>query len=124
MISYGHGTFILFGDSGTILTSPDGKTWTSQNLGTNNNISAINYANGIFVAVGNDYKTNAIILTSADALTVEFSTYNGMATFVYSINTVEGKNNFYVISGWTIRDMEEQNQPILEKIINSFQATN
>ncbi|GIT70606.1 MAG: hypothetical protein Ct9H300mP28_04200 [Pseudomonadota bacterium] len=49
--------FKAVGYSGTILSSPDGFTWTSstwdsQNYGTSKNLSGINLGNSTFVAVG------------------------------------------------------------------------
>ncbi len=35
-ISYGNNTFVAVGDVGTVLTSPDGATWTIRNSGTTN----------------------------------------------------------------------------------------
>jgi photosystem II stability/assembly factor-like uncharacterized protein len=55
-ISYGNGSFVAVGASGTILTSPDGTTWTSRSSGTLNELRGICYGNGAFVAVG-DYGT-------------------------------------------------------------------
>ena len=38
---------------GKILTSPDGKTWSSETSGTNSPLNAVCYNNNILVAVGN-----------------------------------------------------------------------
>ena len=35
--------FVAVGDSGTILTSSDGTSWTSRTSGTSNHISGVNY---------------------------------------------------------------------------------
>jgi photosystem II stability/assembly factor-like uncharacterized protein len=64
-ITYGNSTFVAVGESGTILTSPDGVTWTSRNSGTTNSLWGITYANNKFVAVGEA----GAILTSPDGLT-------------------------------------------------------
>jgi len=48
------------GEDGTILTSPDGVTWTPRTSGTSNDLNGVAYGNGTFVAVGED----GIILTS------------------------------------------------------------
>jgi photosystem II stability/assembly factor-like uncharacterized protein len=42
------------GSEGTILTSPDGKTWTRQDSGIRNDLLGITYGNGLFVAVGSE----------------------------------------------------------------------
>jgi len=57
-------TFVAVGDSGTILTSPDGVTWTTRTSGTTYYLTAVTYGNGTFVAVGE----NGTILQS-DPLT-------------------------------------------------------
>jgi len=64
-ITYGSNTFVAVGYGGTILTSPDGITWTSQTSGTTNNLLGIAYGNNTFVAVGN----SGTILTSPDGTT-------------------------------------------------------
>jgi hypothetical protein len=39
-VTYGNGLFVAVGDGGTILTSPDGVTWTAQTSGTSNSSAA------------------------------------------------------------------------------------
>ncbi len=56
------GLFVSVGVSGTILTSPDGTTWTKRTSGTSNQLLGVTYVNGLFVTVG-DYGT---ILTSSE----------------------------------------------------------
>ena len=50
------------GESGTILTSSDGVTWTSRTSGTSDKIREVTYGNSTFVTVGD----NGTILTSTD----------------------------------------------------------
>ena len=61
------GLFVAVGDSGTILTSSDGTTWTSRTSGTTTNLRGITYSKslGLFVAVGD----NGVILTSSNGTT-------------------------------------------------------
>ena len=47
------GGFVAVGSAGTIMTSPDGVLWTTQQSGTANWLFGIGYGNGRFVAVGN-----------------------------------------------------------------------
>ena len=58
--------YVAVGDngtgSGTILTSPDGTTWTERTYGTFENLHGVTYGNGLFVTVGN----LGIIYTSSD----------------------------------------------------------
>jgi len=46
------GLFVAVGDSGTIATSPDGRTWTLRNSGVSNKLHCVCYGNGAFVAGG------------------------------------------------------------------------
>ena len=54
--------FVAVGNSGTILTSSDGTSWTSPTSGTSNDLKGVTYANSTFVAVGK----SGTILTSTD----------------------------------------------------------
>src|SRR5690606_22607262 len=53
------------GDNGTILTSPDGVTWTSRSSGTMQHLRGITHGGGLWVAVG----FSGTILTSSDGTT-------------------------------------------------------
>jgi len=60
-VVHGRNTFVAVGRWGTILTSPDGASWTPRTtLGMDGSLFAVTYGNGTFVAVG-EYGT---ILTS------------------------------------------------------------
>ena len=65
-IVYGNHTFVTVGDAGTILTSPDGVTWTSRSSGTTYNLYGIVYSSDTFFAVGYN---GSIIITSPDGIT-------------------------------------------------------
>ena len=56
--------FVTVGDSGTILTSPDGTSWTKRTSGTSEFLSGVTYGNGLFVTVGNE----GTIFTSPDGI--------------------------------------------------------
>jgi hypothetical protein len=64
-ISGGASRFVAVGSQGTIVASPDGKTWTVKNSGTTYDLNAVTYAKKLFVAVG----AHGAILTSPDAET-------------------------------------------------------
>jgi hypothetical protein len=51
-VTYGKGTFVAVGDTGTILTSPDGVRWEAKTSGTSDLLAGITYGKGTFVAVG------------------------------------------------------------------------
>ena len=55
--------FVAVGFQGTILTSPDGKTWSAANSGVDVSLFGVAYGEGRFVAVGN----SGVILASSDA---------------------------------------------------------
>jgi photosystem II stability/assembly factor-like uncharacterized protein len=77
-VTYGNGLFVAVGvavrsssswlsgwlPGPTMLTSPDGVTWTEQTSPTNNELKDVTYGNGLFVAVGED----GTILTSRDGV--------------------------------------------------------
>lgn len=73
-ITFGNGLFVAVGNlnessgmiKGSIVTSPDGLTWTRRSIGTiSSNLEAITYANNTFVVVGR----NGVVLTSPDGIT-------------------------------------------------------
>src|SRR6266511_839974 len=72
-VAYGNGMFVAVGDAGTVVTSPDGVTWTPQNSVSNAWLLGIDvsYGNGTFVAVGNSCSTedpvcDGVIVMSID----------------------------------------------------------
>ncbi len=60
--SLGNGRLVAVGDSGTILTSPNGINWSTENSGTNSRLNSVIWTGNQFVAVGD----TGIILTSTD----------------------------------------------------------
>jgi len=81
-VTYGNGTFVAVGSVwsendgqyfASILTSPDGTTWTEQHrVASNAYLRCVAYGNGLFVAGGAEYVApdrHAIILTSPDGST-------------------------------------------------------
>jgi hypothetical protein len=62
-VTYANNLFVAVGYAGTILTSPDGTTWTISNSGTAKVLCSVIYVKNQFVAVGDT------ILTSPDGLT-------------------------------------------------------
>ena len=59
------GLFVAVGNSGTLLTSSDGTSWTSRTSGSSENLWNSYYGNSTFVTVGN----KGTILTSSDGIT-------------------------------------------------------
>ena len=61
-VGYRTGVAVAVGDSGRILTSPDGTTWTSRTSGTAEHLVDVVWGNGVWLAVGENgaitYSTN------------------------------------------------------------------
>jgi len=55
-------SFVSVGNSGTILTSSDGISWTKRTSGKGEYLKGVTYGNGLFVTDGN----SGTILTSPD----------------------------------------------------------
>ena len=51
-VTYGAGVFVAVGEQGTIVSSPDGVTWTKETNPAALTLEDILHANGVFVAVG------------------------------------------------------------------------
>lgn len=79
-VTFGNGTFVVVGSTGTILTSQNGTVWTSRYSGISSALSGVAYGNGTFVAVGS---TPARILTSSDGV-------SWMARFPATSNSLYG----------------------------------
>ena len=90
-VAYGNGVYVIAGASGTVLTSTDTITWTSQTSGTTKSLYGVTYGNGVYVTVGG----NGNILTSADAITWTPQT---SGTF-FALYGVTYGNGVYVIAG-------------------------
>ena len=64
-ITYGNGMFVAVGASGSIVTSPDGITWTSQRSPISAMLWLVTYGNSMFVA----FSDSGSIITSPDGIT-------------------------------------------------------
>ena len=87
-------SYVAVGNSGTILTSSDGTTWTSVNRitntldnGTTDNISSngVTYGNGTFVVVS----PNGLILTSTDVTSSWTKRTSGTINDLYGVTYKE-----------------------------------
>jgi hypothetical protein len=94
-VTYGNGRFVAVGHYETILTSPDGVTWTGTGAQTSRAIAwlqGVTYGDGLFVVVG-DFGT---ILTSPDGVTwTERSSETG-----HRLRGVTYGNGLFVAVGW------------------------
>jgi hypothetical protein len=85
-VSYVNGLFVAVGAAGTLLTSPDGLTWTAQTSNTNNALRHVSYGVtsagvGTYVAVGDA----GTIVSSTDATT-------------WTAQTIPTTQSFYSVS--------------------------
>ncbi len=64
-VDLGAGLWVAVGTNGTILSSSDNKTWTSQESGTTLTLNDVKFANDTYIAVGE----NGVIVTSPDGAT-------------------------------------------------------
>jgi photosystem II stability/assembly factor-like uncharacterized protein len=73
-VTFGAGVFVAVGEDGTIISSPDGVTWTPEvnPSGSTSTLEDVLYANGIFVAVGRGSQ----LVTSPDGHTWTKQTYD------------------------------------------------
>jgi hypothetical protein len=74
-VTYGDSLFVAVGYNGTILTSPDGTTWTLTHTDSSTWLESVTYGNEQFVAVG----YNGEILTSPDGTTWTLNISNKQA---------------------------------------------
>jgi photosystem II stability/assembly factor-like uncharacterized protein len=86
----GNNMFVTVGDSGTLLTSPDGVAWTLGSSGDTHHLFGVGYGNGTFVAVG----TVGTILTSTDGATWT-PRVSGTADYLYG--AAYGNSRFVVV---------------------------
>jgi hypothetical protein len=92
-ITYAQGQFVAVGQTNTsklatTLTSPDGLTWTARTSAATNNLRAITFGNGVYVAVGD----HGALVTSADAVTWTNQAFNPLISW----RAVAYGNGWYV----------------------------
>jgi len=85
-------SFVAVGNSGTLLTSSDGITWTSRTSGTTKSLNGITYANNTFITVGG----SGTIMTSSDGTSWTPKT-SGTTKSLNGITYANSK--FIVVSG-------------------------
>lgn len=113
-VAYGNGIFVAVGRSSynaavnpngkaTILTSPDGNSWTIRSSGSFLGLNGIVFANGKFTAVG-DYNQSgdslpegAAILSSTDGITWSF--VQKITETGWPLTSIAFGNNRYVAAG-------------------------
>jgi hypothetical protein len=91
---------VAVGEVGTVLTSPDGVTWTARNSGIGTALEGVVWAGDRLVAVGGDaagsgHGTLDVILTSPDGI----SWTNQHSASVKPLHSVAWNGNQYVAGG-------------------------
>jgi hypothetical protein len=105
-ITFGNGLFVAVGTGGTILTSTNGESWSSQSSGTSLRLARVSYGNGTFVIAG----SSGCLLSSTNGTNWTLRTcpgisleYNGLAfgnnTFVAASANLAGVSSNGV--NWT-----------------------
>jgi probable HAF family extracellular repeat protein len=88
--AFGNGLFVVVGNGGTILTSPDGVSWTARSSGTTKHLYGIAYGNGRFVAGGGSTKA----YTSLDG-----ETWNEHGLALFTLKDISYGNGTFVAVG-------------------------
>lgn len=103
-VAYGNGTYVAVGGDATIATSPDGITWTiSRNSTVNPVLNGVEFANGLFVAVGMGTSTStgaALVMTSPDGVTWTTNT-TVASSFNAQLMDVTYGGGTWVVSGFS-----------------------
>lgn len=86
-VTDGNAGVVAVGNSGRILHSADGKTWTAESSGTSVWLVAVTFGNGRYVAVGD----RGTILTSTDAITWTAATKTGTTARLNNVLYAQGK---------------------------------
>ena len=116
--------FVAVGNSGTILTSTDGTTWTTAASGLTNNgstvrLSGVTYGNNTFVTVGDANYGNGAVFTSTNGSDWSFQNSGSDAsfygiTYANSIFTASGHGGAIIYSSdattWTSSDNVTSNE--------------
>ena len=87
------------GENGTIITSSDGVSWTTNNSGVADYLLSVVFAHGIFVAVGGDYGLTSTILTSTNG--IDWQSQNSGITFTLQ-NVSYGNGTFVAVTASSI----------------------
>ena len=93
-VTYGNSTYVAVGQSGKILTSSDGTSWTSRTSGTTSSLKGITYGNGNFLTMTGsmDNGSTATVLTSSNGTSWTLSSAtcstSSCGTTDFSINDI------------------------------------
>lgn len=101
-VAFGNGLFVAVGDSGVILTSPNGQVWTQRLSGTTDRLPAVAFGNGRFVATCANRDRPA--LTSPNGINwtpVTITTSNGAPTNTGAFEVIAFGGGRFMAAGST-----------------------
>lgn len=64
-----------------------------------------------------------VTIGGCNALATKASATYEKFNFVYWVNIVDGKDSFYQVLGYTLKSGEKTSEPVIQKIVNTFQET-
>lgn len=124
-VAFGNSVYVAAGSGGVIYSSADGITWTVRTSGTATGFSAMVYAGGLFVGIGNN-----MCRTSTDGITwtTRAAAFPGQPLLVYANNTwvaysTSAGTQFYVSSDaitWTLSNTTLPYTYFYMKVLNDI----
>jgi len=94
-ITYAEDQFVAVGTKGTVLTSPDGLTWTLRASGTEKDLRGIAYGEGQLLAVGED----GTVLVSPDGVVWTVQGPDPAVSLTDLMDVVYGDGRFVAVGG-------------------------
>jgi len=90
-VAFGNGSYVAVGNTGTVISSPDGATWDVQYSGTTESLNTVQFLNGQFYAVG----ANGTIVSSLDG-----SAWNSLSSgTTNTLSSIAYGNGCYLTCG-------------------------
>jgi hypothetical protein len=86
-VAYVDSQYIVLGNNGVIVTSPDAHKWTNRSSGVGAALYSVAFANGLFVVVG----ASGTILTSSDGITWAADTSPLTSNWLLSVTYANGQ---------------------------------
>ncbi len=99
-VAYGNNIYVAVGYYDTILTSPDGETWTSRLSGMGVRFTGVAYGNNMFVAVGCLWGNTVKVLTSPDGVT--WTEAYSKSTYLELHGVTYGNDKFVAVGDDTV----------------------
>ena len=84
-VAYGNGLYVVTGDEGFVMTSPDGTNWTERITPTSRLLSSVAWNGSVFVASGDD----GVMISSPDGAQWDFAD-SKTANWLYKVRWLDG----------------------------------